>query len=347
MKALVWTGPRRLEILERPVPVPERCQVLIRSRAAGLCGTDVHLFEGAFAPAVPPLIPGHEAAGVVARVHEDDAMPFRMGDRVVVNPNIGCGRCRYCLKGKAHHCADRRIIGLAGWDGGLADYFLAPAANVFVVPNAVSWLDAACMDNLANAIHGLDLVPERTGETVAVFGCGASGLCFIQLCRWRGASRIIAVDMRRDRLEWAERFGAESVVDAGHDDPAAAIRALTDGVGVDLAIEASGSLAGPIACLQSAATGGSILIFGVYEKPVDGVDFQDQHRREITIYGSTGAPDTFQRAVDLVSEQKIRLAPMVTDRVQLEQVSAVLSGRMQPSHNDLKTIVMVSEDSTI
>ena len=117
MKALVWTGPEKLETWERPVPVPERGQVLIRSRAAGLCGTDVHLFKGAFAPAVPPLIPGHDAAGVVAAVHEDDAMPFRVGDRVVVNPNVGCGRCRYCLLARAHHCPDRRIIGLAGWDG--------------------------------------------------------------------------------------------------------------------------------------------------------------------------------------------------------------------------------------
>lgn len=340
----MWTGPEKLEILERPVPVPQAGQVLIRSRAVGLCGTDVHLFEGVFAPAVPPLTPGHEAAGVLAVIHAGDAMPFRVGDRVVVNPNVGCGRCRYCLLGRAHHCMDRRIIGLAGWDGGLAEYFLAPAANVFVMPDAVSWLDGACMDNLANAVHGLDLVPRPAGETVAIFGCGASGLCFIQLCRLRGASRIIGVDMRGDRLEWAERFGADAVVDAGRDNAPDAVRSLTDGLGVDLAIEASGSLAGPGACIQSAATGGSVLIFGVYDKPVDGVDFQDQHRREITIYGSTGAPDTFQRAVDLVSDGSVRLAPMVTDGVKFEQVASVLSGRFQPSHNSLKTIVTVSED---
>lgn len=330
MKALVWTGPGQLQARECAVPEPHDGEVLIRSVAVGLCGTDTHVFQGAFGPAVPPLILGHEAAGVIARVPgRREGAPCREGDRVVVNPNVGCGVCRYCSRHKPHHCLRRRIIGLSGWDGALAEYFVAPITNVCALSDAISWCDAACMDNLANAIHGLDLIPPHLEETVAVYGCGPSGLCFVQLCRLRGASRIIAVDITEDRLQWAKRFGADDVINAAGEDAPAAIRRLTGGFGVDLAIESSGALSAPTACLQSAATGGSVLMFGVYESCIDRVDFQDQRRREVTIYGSSGAPDTFGRAVELVASGRVQLAPMVTHELPFEEVSAFLASGMK------------------
>jgi 2-desacetyl-2-hydroxyethyl bacteriochlorophyllide A dehydrogenase len=316
--------------------------VLIRSVAVGLCGTDVHLYEGSFAPAVPPLVPGHEVTGIVA---EPGASSLREGDRVVVNPGIGCGRCRYCQAERPHHCRDRKTIGLAGWDGGLGDYLVAPAENVHSIPASVSWADGACMDSLANAVHALDLVPGRLSETIAVFGCGSSGLCFIQLCRLRGAARVIALDVQDQRLEWAKRFGADDLVNVTREKAPAAIRDLTDGFGADLVIEASGSLAAPPACIQSAANGGRVLIYGVYEGVVNGVEFQDQHRREIAIFGSSGAPNTFARAVELIAHGQVQLATMVTHRLCLEEVPAFLTARLMPEGNThhLKSVVRMTE----
>ncbi|HWB83810.1 MAG TPA: alcohol dehydrogenase catalytic domain-containing protein [Bryobacteraceae bacterium] len=346
MRALVWKGPGDLGISECVTPAPQPGQVLIRSVAVGLCGTDVHLYEGAFAPAVPPLILGHEVTGIVAKAASGrGSSSFKEGDRVVVNPSIGCGHCRYCLAERPQHCRDRKTIGLAGWDGGLADYFVAPVENVHGIPDAVSWADGACMDSLANAVHALDLVPRRLSETVAVFGCGASGLCFIQLCRLRGAARIVAVDVQDQRLDWARRFGADDVVHAERENVPAAIREFTGGIGADLVIEASGALTAPPACIRSAANGGRVLIFGVYEGLVDGVDFQDQHRREITIFGSSGAPNTFARAVELIASGQAQLAPMVTHRVCLEEVPAFLAAKLVPegNPNHLKSVVRMTE----
>jgi L-iditol 2-dehydrogenase len=196
------------------------------------------------------------------------------------------------------------------------------------MPPGVSWEDGACMDNLANAIHALDLVPPRLSETVAVFGCGASGLCFIQLCRLRGAACIVAVDIQDDRLEWARRLGADHVVHAKRESAAEAIQALTDGLGVDLAIETSGAVAVPPVCMRSASTGGRVLIFGVYEGLVNGVDFQDQ----------------FPRSVELVASGQIQLGSMVTHEVALDDVPPVLAAGLVPVRNDghLKTVVMMA-----
>ena len=345
MKALVWMGPGQLELTERPVPVPRTGELLIRTVAVGLCGTDLHLIQGAFAPAVPPLTLGHEAAGVIAKVPDSAAgRQLREGTRVVVNPNVGCGKCRYCVQQKPHLCLDRKIIGLVGCDGGLADYFVAPLAKVFEMPEAVSWCDGACMDNLANAVHGLDVVPLPHGGTVAIYGCGASGLCFIQLCRLRGALKIIGVDIADDRLVWAERFGCDEVINGAREDAPMRVRHLTSGFGVDLAIEASGALSAPSACLRSTRSGGSVLLFGVYEDYIDRVDFQDQRRREITIYGSSGAPDTFARAVELVSSRQVRLAAMVTHSLRFEGVPAFFASSMKSPDGcaHLKSIAMAS-----
>jgi L-iditol 2-dehydrogenase len=347
MRALVWEGPGKLGISERAAPSPQAGQVLIRSVAVGLCGTDVHLYQGAFAPAIPPLILGHEVAGIVVEPTSNGRLPaLKAGDRVVVNPSVGCGHCLYCLANRPHHCRNRRTIGLSGWDGGLADYLVAPAENVHLMSPGVSWEDGACMDNLANAIHALDLVPPRLSETVAVFGCGASGLCFIQLCRLRGAARIIAVDIQDDRLDWARRLGADHLVHAKRESAAEAIQALTDGLGVDLAIESSGAVAAPPACMRSASTGGRVLIFGVYEGLVNGVDFQDQHRREITIFGSSGAPDTFPRAVELVASGQVQLGSMVTHEVALDDVPPFLAAGLVPEGNGghIRSVVMMAKE---
>lgn len=341
MRALVWEGPRSVAVRVKPVPRPAAGEVLIRSKAVGLCGSDVHIYEGHFAPAVPPLTLGHESAGVVEEACGDSRI--HAGQRVVVSPNVGCDACHFCRRGSPHQCLQRRIIGMAGWDGGLADYFVAPVRNVFPMPDAVTWEDGASMDSLACALHGVSKLPIPLGESVAVFGAGPSGLCFIQLCRLRGASQIIAVDPNEWRLREAARYGADHIVNPAREDPVAAVRAFTQGLGADTVVESSGALAAVPACVRAARSCGKVLTYGIYSAPVDGVDFQDQHRREITIYGSTGAPDSYAASVELVASGRVRLGSMVTHRVALEDAPRFFADGVIRDAKDgcLKAIVML------
>lgn len=342
MRALVWEGPRRLAVREKPVPRPRPGEVLIRTKAVGLCGSDVHIYEGEFAPAVPPLTLGHESTGWIEESTE--GCPFPVGQRVAVNPNVGCGGCHFCLRGLAHHCVRRRIIGMAGWDGGLADYLVAPFGNVFPLPESVSWTDAASIDPLASALHGLNIAGLNSGESAAVFGAGPSGLGFIQLCRIRGAQEIIAIDPDDRRLAEAKRYGATHAVNPAHGDCVEAIRNLTAGLGVDLAIEASGATAAVLAALRSTRNCGRMLNYGTHCHAMDGVDFQDQRRREITIYGSTGAPDSYAESIALAASGKVRVGSMVTHAIGLEDAPQFFADNVIRDGKDgcLKAIVFVA-----
>lgn len=331
-----------MQMQKRPLPEPGPGQILIRTRAAGVCGSDLHIFLGRFAPARPPLILGHEACGVVTTLGPG-AGDFKAGDRVLINPNFSCGSCLYCREGHPHQCLERETLGMtAGRDGAFAEYFLAPARNALPLPDSVEWEQAALVDPLACAVHALNLVPPAR-ETVAIFGAGPSGLCFLQLSRLRGATNIIVVDPLQARRAAARRLGANHTLNPEEVSVPQAVRTLTEGLGVHLAIEASGSPAAVSSSIQATRNRGSVLIYGVYSSPVDGVDFQDQHRREITIYGASGAPESFPTALDLIASGRVDVGPLISHRLHLEELASffqdgIIQDRKQ---NYLKAVVLL------
>lgn len=342
MRALVWTGPGCLELQERPAPEPGEGEVLIESKAVGVCGTDLHIFEGHLSVSRPPLVLGHEAAGVVVRVGKNvrDSQP---GDRVLVDPNLSCGHCYFCDRGYPHQCRYRQTIGISGKDGAFAGYVVAPVKNTYAVPDSVSWEQAGAVDPLACALHALDLIPAPTAESVAIFGAGPSGLCFLQLCRLRGVPNVVVVDLNDRRLEVARSLGAHHILNPDGVDVVQAMRGLTKDLGIDLAIEASGSPKALLDGLKVTRNKGNLLVYAVYAKPVDGFDFQDQHRREITIYGSSGSPDSYPEAIRLVGSGKINVQAFVSHRLQLEELPRFFADGIIQQQRDgyLKAVVFL------
>ncbi|MGH9341447.1 MAG: zinc-dependent alcohol dehydrogenase [Acidobacteriota bacterium] len=340
MQAAVWTGAGQLDIQERPVPEPQSHELLIENKAVGVCGSDFHVYQGQFWPAVPPLILGHEAAGVICGLGKD-VRGFHAGDRVVINPSLYCGHCHFCRQGYPNQCLQRETIGMTRRDGAFADYFTVPAQNAHLLPPSVEWETAALVDSLACAIHALDQAPFHKSEAVVIFGAGPAGLCFTALSSLREASPLIVADVAVQRLGVAYRLGAHYTVDAGTTDAVEFVLNLTDELGAHLSIEASGAPQAILQCLKATRSRGKVLVYGIYCAPVNGVDFQDQHRREITIYGSSGALGSYPEAIELIASRRLGLQPIISHRLCLQDLPDFFEKVVQHRpENYLKAVVI-------
>jgi L-iditol 2-dehydrogenase len=316
MKSLVWEGPFRVHIQEREKPRPEKGEVLVRTRSVGVCGSDLEIFRGGFAHAVPPLVMGHEACGIVEEITEG-VENLRPGDRVAVDPAIFCGACEFCRRGSYWQCDHRGILGMQGRDGAYAEYFVMPAPSCFPLPEGMPWDEAALIDIVADPLHAMDMISLAIGETVAVFGPGPGGLSFVQLARLAGASLVILVGTRPERLALGKELGADETINIHEQNPVEAILEITRGRGVDVGIEASGSVGAIHQALKVCRKQGRVMVFGIYSENAS-LDMQDMHRRELTILGSSGCPWAMPRAVELVASKRVRVLPMITHRVDLE-----------------------------
>ena len=171
MKALVWEGPRKIKLKEIETPRPKEGELLIKTKSVGVCGSDLEIYKGGFAHSVPPLILGHEACGVVEEVSES-VENIQVGERIVVDPGIFCGKCEFCRNGSYWQCNHRDILGMQKHNGAYAEYFVMPHLSCYSIPGDMDWNEAALIDILADPLHALNMMPLQIGETVAVFGPG-------------------------------------------------------------------------------------------------------------------------------------------------------------------------------
>src|ERR1035437_6100019 len=229
-----------IELREVPVPAPGPGQVLVRVRATRVCGTDLHIFEWnpwAQGRIHPPLIPGHEFAGVVAGVGSG-VTTVKEGDKVSAEMHVACGKCMQCRIGEAHICQHVRILGVDA-DGAFASYVLIPETNIWKLPASVPHDWASLLDPLGNAVHTV-LAGPIAAQTVAVTGCGAIGLFSMAVAKACGAARVFAVEVNAHRRSVAATMGADLTLDPATDNVEDQIREATGGTGVDVLLEMSG-----------------------------------------------------------------------------------------------------------
>lgn len=304
---------------DEPVPVPGPGDALIRVTAVGLCGSDRHWFvEGGIGDAVlgAPLVLGHEFAGIV------ESGPLR-GRRVAVDPAVSCGTCEPCQSGADNLCLRVRFAGHGATDGALREYLVWPERCILPVADGVDDAEAALVEPLAVAIHGLDLAALPPGASVAVIGCGPIGLLTVALARQAGARQIVASDLLHHRLRAAAAMGADQqvLVTGGPDDGAALLDA-TGGRGVDVAFDVSGEAAAVDSAVAVVRPGGQVILVGI--PPNDRTTFTASvaRRKGLTLRLSRrSTPDAFRRAVDLAGRHEIDLASLVTLRVPLADVA--------------------------
>jgi threonine 3-dehydrogenase len=331
VKALVKeTAAPGFKLKDVPVPTIRDDEVLIRVRRAGVCGTDVHLYEWddwARGRCHPPFVVGHEFAGDVAQVGSL-VTDVHVGDRVTAEGHIVDGRCLLCRTGNAHACPYTKVIGVDR-DGCFAEYIAMPATNVWHLDDDISFDIGGIHDPMGNAFHTA-LTAEIPGATVLITGCGPIGIFAVGICRAAGASRIIASDVNDTRLALAKQMGADDVVHPNEVEPT--VKRYTDGLGVDVVLEMSGV---PSAIHQAFALvrpAGRVQMLGVPAKPMQFDFATELIFKGVTVYGVTGRRmyETWIQMTRFLRSHEFDPTPVITHRFPLEcaeeAIHAIKSG---------------------
>jgi len=307
--------PLQLQDVDRPSPGAG--DVLVRVRAAGICHSDVHYRAGTSGVGPLPQTLGHEVAGVVEEVGPA-VSGLRAGDRVCLHYLLTCGQCHFCRTGHEQFCAEGRMIG-KHVDGGFAEYIAVPARNAVRLPAEVSFEHGAVlMCSSSTSFHALRKSRLQPGETVAIFGAGGLGMSAIQLARTMGALQVYAVDINENKLELAESLGAVAV-NAREGDPVAAIRRLTDGRGVDVAIEVIGLRQTMEQAVRCLAVLGRAALAGISDKPFEIDSYRDLLGREAEVIGcSDHTLRELEILVEYVRQGRLDLGHVVARSVPLE-----------------------------
>lgn len=331
MKALVKAsaGPGFV-LKDVPEPTIRDDEVLIRVRRAGVCGTDVHIYEWdawAQGRVRPPIVVGHEFAGEVARVGSL-VTDVREGDRVTAEGHIVDGRCLLCRTGNAHVCPYTRIIGVDR-DGCFAEFIAMPATNVWHLDDTTSFDVGGIHDPMGNAFHTA-LTADIPGASILVTGCGPIGLFAIGICKAAGASRIIASDINETRLKLAKRMGAHDVVTP--DRASSIVREQTGALGVDVVLEMSGVPSAIHQAFELVRVGGRVQMLGIPAKPMEVNFASEVIFKGITIYGVVGRRmyDTWHQMTRFLRSGQFDPSPVITHRFPLaaydQAIRAIKSG---------------------
>ncbi len=313
MKALLLSKYRQLEMAEVPTPSAGVGEVLIRVGACGICGSDVHGYDGSSGRRIPPIVMGHEAAGRIAAVGAG-VTGLAEGDRVTFDSTIYCGACGFCKRGEVNLCDHRQVLGVSCGDyrraGAFAEFVAVPARVVYKLPESISFAEAAMLEAVAVAIHGVSLAKITADSTALVVGAGTIGVLTLQALRAAGCKRVFVSDVDATRLKLAKELGATDVLIADQD-VVARILQRTGGVGVDVAIEAVGRNETVSAAIASVRKGGTVVLVGNISPEVT-LPLQKVVTRQIRLQGSCASAGEYPQAIELMARGAIRVKPLIT-----------------------------------
>jgi L-iditol 2-dehydrogenase len=314
MRALVLSEYNHLEVSDVPAPVAEPDEILIQVSACGICGSDVHGFDGSTGRRIPPIIMGHEAAGIVVAVGAE-VQSFRPGDRVTFDSTVYCGRCEYCVKGDINLCDRRQVIGVSCKEfrraGAFAELLAVPARIAYRLPDSFSFPQAAMLEAVSVALHGVAVAEMKGGETVLVIGAGMIGLLLLQAARVAGCSRVLICDVDATRLALAEKLGADGTILGSGDALTDEILRATHGQGVDVVLEAVGREETIGAAIDCTRKGGTVALVGNIS-PTVLLPLQKVVSRQIRLQGSCASAGEYQQAIDLIASGSIKVDSLIT-----------------------------------
>jgi L-iditol 2-dehydrogenase len=314
MKALVLTDYRKLELQDLPKPNPGPGEVLIRVEACGVCGSDVHGYDGSTGRRIPPLVMGHEAAGVVADVGAG-VTRFQLGQRVTFDSTVSCGQCFFCKRGDVNLCDAREVLGVSCGDyrraGAFAEFVTVPDRILYTLPDDLSFQKAAMIEAISVAVHAVAITPVALNDTAVVVGVGMIGLLTLQAAKLAGCRRIIAVDVDEGRLQTARGLGATETVLAKNNDVPAVVRELTGGRGADVAFECVGATATVQSAIESTRKGGMVTLVGNISPRID-LPLQSVVTRQIRLQGSCASAGEIPACIDLLAAGLIQVEPMLS-----------------------------------
>jgi L-iditol 2-dehydrogenase len=314
MKALLLSQYNQLDITDLPAPVPGAEEILVRVAACGICGSDVHGYDGTSGRRIPPIVMGHEAAGVVTAAGPG-VSNFKPGDRVTFDSTVYCGECEFCRKGEINLCNNRQVIGVSCGDyrraGAFAEYVVVPQRIVYHLPDALEFQEAAMLEAVSVALHGVRVSEMKGGETVLVIGAGMIGLLTLQAARAAGASRVLVADIDQSRLKRAEGVGADETLLLSGSELVQEILRRTSGRGVDLVLEAVGREETISASIASVRKGGTVTLIGNISPQVK-IPLQVVVSRQIRLQGSCASSGEYPQAMELLANGQIQVKQLIT-----------------------------------
>ena len=326
MKAAIYKGIGSMEIEDIAKPSAGAGELLVQVKACAICGGDLRTFRHGHKAIHPPIVLGHEIAGVIVEAGEG-VDRYKAGDRVIVAPGIGCGSCSYCLSGHQNLCYTRKTIA-HHYNGGFAEYVLIPAGavdagNVNFIPDEVDYLSASLAEPLACVINGQEAMNIELGNTVAVIGAGPIGIMHAELARAHGAGKVFLINRSSKRLDSAKSFHYDAYIDSSKTDAVKAVQDLTDGMGANVVIVTAGSAEAQNMGIQMASKMGKVCLFAGLPKdnPMLNFDVNFVHYRQITLYGTfSSAPRHNALAIEMIRSGKIDADHILTHAVSLDDI---------------------------
>lgn len=340
MLASVFKGKETIEADRNyPMPAIKDDEIMIQVKAAGICGTDVHIYygmPGATKPTVPVVL-GHEFSGIVTECGSA-IVNFKPGDHVTVDPNIYCGNCDPCHTGKKQYCVHMSAIGV-NQDGGFEEYCAVPEKQAILLESSVDFEEGAMGEPVACCLHGIDNIQIHPGDTVCVIGGGAIGQIMCQLARLAGASKVVLSEPVALRRDLAISLGADATIDPTSGDVGELIKEAVGADGCDVVIECVGKPFAVTQAVTMTARGGKVLIFSVPDPDaVLELSLHDVFQKELTIKGSFVNPDTQLRAAKLISSGRLNLKPLITHRYPVDKLDEAI--KMQISSESVKVVIV-------
>jgi 2-desacetyl-2-hydroxyethyl bacteriochlorophyllide A dehydrogenase len=340
MKRLVWRGgvELRMEHGPGPPPSPREDEVLLKVRAVGICGTDIHIMNGAIPSAKPPMILGHEVSGEIAAAGSG-VTNVREGDRVTLDAVVGCGHCPRCKRGSPQFCAEGFEFGISR-DGGCQDYLVVPRHNVYRIADSVSFEEAAILDmEVYNAVRNCRI---EKGDCVLVLGAGPIGLIACQVARILGAAHIVLSDLLKSRLDAAQAIGIANVyLPAAESGSGAELGNAESGEMFDVVVDCAGTANSTRHAFKVVRPGGRILLYGVYEHAIDHLDLNQLVLKDLTVVGAQSDRNGWEDVIALVTAGALNLRKLITHRLPLEEGQAAFNLVRNREQAVIKAVLLV------
>ncbi|MCG8478919.1 MAG: galactitol-1-phosphate 5-dehydrogenase [Spirochaetales bacterium] len=314
MNALVLQNYNNLEYTQLDAPKYGPDEVLVRVRAVGICGSDVHGIDGSTGRRIPPLVMGHEAAGVIEELG-DAVAGYEVGDRVTFDSTLSCGRCRYCRRGMINFCENRRVLGVAcdeySQPGAFAEYVRIPARVLYRLPDEVDFHAGAMVEPLSIAVHAAAITPIAIGDNALVIGAGVIGLLTLQVLQRAGCGTVYVADIDDERLAMAKTMGAAETFNSRTVRLPDEIVERTDGLGVDSAFDAVGLSETTNAAIYSLRKGGTATIIGNFS-PTAELPLQYLVTRQIRIQGSNASAGEYRSCIEMIRQRRIDVTSLIS-----------------------------------
>ncbi|MBI5958761.1 MAG: galactitol-1-phosphate 5-dehydrogenase [Chloroflexi bacterium] len=314
MKALVLEQPNQLVYKDVSEPAIGPDDVLIQVKATGICGSDIHGMDGSTGRRIPPIIMGHESAGVIAHVGEN-ATGWQVGDRVTLDSTVYCGACYYCQRGEINLCDNRRVLGVSCSDyrqhGAFAEFVSVPHRILYRLPDGLTFTQAAMTEPVSIAVHAVKRTPLPPNCTAVVVGTGMIGLLVVQALRQAGCDTVIAIDRDPNRLTLAVELGADVGLQSDHDDVMGRVAEMTGGRGADVAFEVVGITATLQWAVQLLRKGGQLTLVGNLSPTVD-LPLQTVVTRELTLNGSCASRGEYADCLNMIAQGEINVNALIS-----------------------------------